>query len=167
MLPREQCVFLLLLAFSFICISLSHNESSHQINGIDSEMDFSSLFTPSFVSDVSKQLNLSVISLEDKQRILIISEARSGSTFTGDLLQQAWSSYYLIEPLIYYEYSFKDINIRFNENNKTEAIRDLVGLFQCIGISSYSKLDFKLYINWQNMVKHAMLIQGELIDLKI
>src|SRR5581483_8385581 len=101
MLSRKQHVVLLLLPFSFICISLSHNESSDSMNGIDSEMDFSSLFKPSFVSDVSKQLNLSVVPLEDKQRIYIISQTRSGSSFFGDLLQQAWPSFYLFEPLMF------------------------------------------------------------------
>src|SRR5581483_9512074 len=98
---REQQVFILLyllylLAIAFICISLSHNSLSDQINRNDSEIDISSPFTPSFISNVSKQLNLPVIPLEDKQRILIISEARSGSSFVGDLLQQAWPSYYLL-----------------------------------------------------------------------
>jgi hypothetical protein len=158
---RKQHVLLLLLKFSFISISLSQNEPSHPMNGIDSEMHFSSPFTPSLVSDASKQLNLSVIPLEDKQRILIISTARSGSSFVGDLLQQAWPSDYLHEPL---NYLWKSLKFDKNKLNEKENIRIIAELFQCIGIRSFSKLEFRLFIEWNFMIhERARLMQGEFI----
>jgi hypothetical protein len=120
---------------------------------------------PFFVTDISKKLSLSAIPLKKKHRLIIISEARSGSSFVGDLLQQAWPSFYIFEQCTY----FGDTVTKLGEHDKKEAIDNLKELFLCNGESFFDSKSITLFFKEKTkmMERFAKGIKGRNKFLKI
>jgi hypothetical protein len=101
---------------------------------------------------------LKQIPLHRKKRIILISEARSGSSFLGDLLQQAWPSYYSYEPLII----MRQKHPRNDVTKVSQAAQLISQLFRCnftnldhgsLLTPSYYKMN---YLNW-NLLMSKMI----------
>lgn len=91
-----------------------------------------------------------------KHQVLIITEARSGSSFLGDLIQQASSTYYNFEPYI------------FLESNNHQSISDssyyydlLLRLLNCqmdqLGREYLKPVYWKVdYLKWNSMLTDSV-----------
>ncbi|XP_054165176.1 carbohydrate sulfotransferase 1-like [Oppia nitens] len=68
-----------------------------------------------------------VVGTDTVNKIIIVTEARSGSTFLGDLLQQSWPTFYNFEPLI----TMRVKNPRTDQSTVTDAVKLLTSLLDC------------------------------------
>jgi len=80
-----------------------------------------------------KKLSLSSIPLEKIKRTLILSQSRSGSTFLEDLLQQAWPSFGLFEPIrkVVSTKKLDKRNKNVNHDHQLVKLKYLAQLFEC------------------------------------
>lgn len=98
-----------------------------------------------------------IIAPQEVNRILIVSEARSGSSFLGDLLQQSPLTFYSFEPLI----QMKNRHPRIDQKSAAEAYNILNKLYNC-DFSNFSKnylnpVFWKVpYFAWNLVVKKTI-----------
>ncbi|XP_075679019.1 carbohydrate sulfotransferase 1-like [Dermatophagoides pteronyssinus] len=85
----------------------------------------------------------------DQQRVLILGYFRSGSSFIGDLLQQNWKSFYTFEPLHY-----MSRQLRIDNNNQTDAIDLINGIYQCNFSNYNSAIQYNQWIH-----NHTFLVR--------
>ncbi|CAG2118328.1 unnamed protein product, partial [Medioppia subpectinata] len=95
-----------------------------------------------------------IVSPNNVNKVVIITEARSGSTFLGDLLQQSWATFYNFEPLI----TMRARNPRTDTSMAEEAATLLAAILDCnftnIGDSYLQPVFWKVpYFNWNSVMK--------------